>query len=509
MVQIAGSARPSSLPSVAVALLNTMLATVLVAACASSGSPVLDPPNGDGNPQSNKHGTMGTGHNGSGGPNEQESTAKLAKWADCQDGLECATVSVPADPDAPSGATLDISLVRVRSTGPARGSVFVNPGGPGASGVDFVRSGFRLDADTSHYYHLVGFDPRGSGSSDGLDCSVDLTQGPLADRSPDTPAEIKTLSDSSKQIVSDCGPATNTALPHLTAEAIAKDLDLLRAAVGDSKLHYVGFSYGTLIGLRYAQQFPDRVGHMVLDGVVDPSADLETLLAQQTAAFAAGFETMDAMCGSDLECPNDGLAIGYDQVIQTLEQTGPVGQVGTTEVETAILTSLYDERLWGFAASAIANAQQGDFSDIESLNDLYYAQADFTAYAAVSCADTPHPVGDTEWDAMVERLVQLSPRFGAAIGNELRVCAYWPVAPTESPSDASVDASATFVLIGTSGDAATPLANAKQVASLNPQAALVEVDGDHHTAYNSSACVRDIVRDYLVDNHLPPTTSFC
>ena len=442
-------------------------------------------------------------------PPASGSPTPTAAWTDCGDGFDCATVPVPMDPENPTGTKLDISLIRVPASGQARGSVFVNPGGPGASGIDFVRSGFRLDQQSSQHYHLIGFDPRGSGSSTTLACSADLSQGPLADRSPDTGVEAEQLRAEFQRIASKCTEANSELMPYLTAEAIAADLDVLRQSVGDDKLHYVGFSYGTLIGLRYIEQFADRVGHLVLDGVVDPSADLESLLLQQAEAFSVGFQTMDRACSTRLDCPPGGLVATYDRVMRTLERAGSNGQVGPAELEIAILTSLYSEQLWPVAASALARADEGDYAGIGLLSDLYFGQTDFVAYASVSCADTPHPVGDSQWDELVDRLAAVSPRFGAAIANELRVCAYWPVSPSIPPAHVSTDESVSFLLVGTTGDAATPLANAQDVAGLNPGAVLVEVEGDHHTAYNSNKCVRDIVGAYLNQDALPPSPTTC
>lgn len=445
---------------------------------------------------------------------DQESTSVVEavepiRWESCDGGLECGRVTVPIDHDQPDGPTLEISLVRLPARGAAQGSIFVNPGGPGGSGVSFVTDGFRLDAESADRYHLVGFDPRGIGSSGSLTCELDRSVGPLPDFSPDNDAERQDLDRQAADFAQLCDDLDASLLPHLDTGAVVRDLDRLRQAVGDAELHYIGFSYGTLIGILYAELFPDRVGHLVLDGVVDPTLSLPDLLAQQTAAFNEAFLIMDAACGDRLDCPAGGIAVNHDLVVDRLETGGPVGEVGSTEAEAAALVVLYNEDLWPRYVQALDRALDGDYSGLEDLSDLFLTGVSFAPYAAVSCTDSPRPTGPGAWDRFATELASDHARFGATIANELRVCAFWPFDAGPSRQAVSAPGAPPILVIGTSNDPATPLANAISVSEALDDGRLIVFEGDRHTAYNASACVRQLVSDYFVDDIAPTTTVTC
>ncbi len=427
-------------------------------------------------------------------------------WASCGD-LECGTVSVPLDYDEPGGDSLEIALTRAPARGQAVGSIFVNPGGPGASGVDFVREGFRLDDETTNRYHIVGFDPRGIGRSNPLSCEVDRAAAPLGDWTPDTPVETETLDREAIDTVAECRSSDGDLLPHLTTANVARDLDRLRQAVGDPVLHYYGLSYGTLLAVHYGQLFPDKVGHLGLDGVVDPEAKLTDLLRQQALAFESQFAQLDRRCG-DTACPSDGITATFDRVLNRLEAEGPVGDVGGTELIIASLLPAYSPAAFPAYAAALDLADGGNYTAIENLSDFFVNAISFTAYAAFACADGQPPTGAEAWSAFAAELHELAPRFGAVVANELRVCAFWP-----PPDDdvVALDLSAVSVpvlVVGNTADAATPLENAQKVASLLTEAHLVVLDDERHTAYNGSSCVRDLVADYFADR-LPAGESRC
>ncbi len=426
------------------------------------------------------------------------------RWTDCDGGLQCGSVPVPLDYRDPDGPLIEIALVRRPATGNRTGSIFVNPGGPGASGIEFVRGGFRFDDATAERYDVVGFDPRGIGESNPLSCSVDRGESAMADLSPDTAQESTVLDREAAEIVNDCTDSDATLLPHLTTVNVARDLDRLRQAVGDERLHYYGLSYGTLLAVRYGELFPDDVGHMVLDGVVDPNADLPTLLRQQAVAFETTFEQLDDRCG-DVRCPPDGITATFDRVLDRLEADGPVGDVGSSELIVASLLPAYSPSVLPAYAVSLEQADNGTYAAIEMLSDFFVEAVSFTAYAAFACADGRPPEGTDAWDRFAAELDEAAPRFGAVVANELRVCALWP-APVEEVTDVSTDTlqgvSVPILVIGNTGDAATPLENAELVATLLPESRLVVVDSTRHTAYNGSACVRQLVADYFADQTL-------
>lgn len=433
------------------------------------------------------------------------------EWTACGGELECATVAVPVDHDAPAGPKTEVALVRVPAEDPTRriGSLFVNPGGPGASGIELVESGFRFDDETMARFDLVGFDPRGIGRSDALACEADLTAGPLPDPDPDTAQERRDLDERARAMADRCAQAEGARLAHLHSWAVARDLDVLRAATGDEALSYYGFSYGTLIGLRYLELFPERAGRVVLDGVVDPTATLAELLAQQAEAFERMFTgEMDRVCAASPSCPKGGLVAAYDQVRNRLED-GPVGEVGPAELATAAVMATYDPGLWDPLNRALTAALAGDVSGLEALSDLYYGSSSFPAYAAVSCTDTPVPAGPEAWDALAVETAAVSPRFGAATVNELRVCAHWPVAAERAPGVVRAEGSGPVLVIGTTGDAATPFESAVAVAEQLGSGHLLTHVGEGHAAYGSSGCVAAVVNGFLVHGRVPAEGARC
>lgn len=436
-----------------------------------------------------------------------------ASWSGCGDGFECATVAVPRDHDRPDGPTIELALVRVpaadRDGDGVTGSILVNPGGPGGSGIEYVRSGFRFDPDTMDDHHLVGFDPRGIGASTPLTCNREPGDGPLPDYDPDDAEELAELDEAARELAERCQRLDGDLLPHVSTESVVADLDLLRQAVGDDQLSYMGLSYGTLIGLRYAERHPERVGRMILDGVVDPASTLAGLLAQQADGFDRVFTTADEACGSALDCPDGGLAATYDRLAARLDADGPIDGIGPTELAIATLLSLYAEGLWPRYAASLADADRGDVGGIRTLYGLYAEAADEAAYNAVVCTDTPVPSGSDGWDRLADQLEERSPRFGAILANEVRACAHWPVRSAETPEPVSPDGIAPILVLSTTGDAATPVENAVNVAASLEGAGLVTVDDTSHTAYGRNFCVQQIVADYVATGAVPEAIHRC
>jgi len=436
-----------------------------------------------------------------------------ASWSGCGDGFECATVTVPLDHGEPDGPTIDLALVRVPATdsddGGVTGSILVNPGGPGGSGIDYVRSGFRFDPDTMDDHHLVGFAPRGVGASSPLSCNPEPADGPLPDYDPDDAEELAELDEAARGLAERCQRLDGELLPHLSTASVVADLDLLRQAVGDEQLSYLGLSYGTLIGLRYAERHPERVGRMILDGVVDPATTLGGLLAQQADGFDRVFATVDEACDGTLACPDGGLAATYDRVAARLDTEGPIDGIGPTELAVGTLLSLYAEGLWPRYAAAMADADRGDVDGIRALYGFYADAADEAAYNAVVCTDTPVPSGSDGWDRLADQLEERSPRFGAILANEVRACAHWPVRSSETPQPVAPEGIPPILVLSTTGDAATPVENAVNVAAALEGAGLVTVDETSHTAYGRNFCVQEIVADYVATGTVPEAIHRC
>jgi len=433
----------------------------------------------------------------------------LLVWEPCFGSLSCANLAVPLDHEAADAEQIDLALIKIDASGERLGSLFVNPGGPGVSGFDFVRNGFRLDPLTAEHYDLIGFDPRGIGRSTAITCDTDRTEGPLPDFSPDDATKVEILDAAAARLAQDCARLDGKLLSNVRTSDVARDLDLMRQAVGDDALNYLGFSYGTLIGLLYADRFPHHVGHLVLDGVVDPTASLTDLLTQQAEAFERSFALLEQACSDYLACPSGGAAAAHETISADLKQAPPRGGLGPTEVDMAAVVTLYNDGLWPRYVSALGAATRGDYQPLESISDSYLGAVSFGAYAAVVCSDGQRPSSPTEWGRFADDLGRRFPTFGAVIANELRVCGHWPVAGAAERSPVTAASAAPIVVIGTTNDPATPLANAERVAEALDNARLVIVDDNRHTAYGSNSCVDRIVAHYFVDDQLPGPSSRC
>lgn len=498
------------------ALAPLLLLGIIALACGSGGSTAQSgstPGSGSGSDVEDVEDGDGTTADGLEPVPGRPFDVEPARWSGCGDGLECATVAVPVDHADPGGPTIDLALIRVPAPDTdgsgVVGSIFVNPGGPGGSGVTSIRSGFRLDPDTMDDHHLVGFDPRGSGDSAPLACGPGTDGRALPDLDPDDEAERREMNRAAEALAARCDELDGALLPHLSTESVVADLDLLRRAVGDERLGYIGLSYGSYIGLRYAARYPDRVGRMVLDGIVDPSLPLTALLAQQADGFDRLFDEVDAACADGLECPPDGVAAAYDRVADRLDRQGPTDGIGPTELAVGTLLGLYAEPLWPRLARALDAADRGDLGGVEALYEIYAGAADVATYNAVLCSDGPVPRGPEAWDRLEEDLAARSPRFGAFLANEVRACAYWPVRSTTAPEPVSPDGVAPILILSTTGDPATPIENAVAVAGSLPGAGLVTLEEDSHVAYGRSFCVEEIVADYLATGRVPPTVHRC
>jgi pimeloyl-ACP methyl ester carboxylesterase len=436
------------------------------------------------------------------------------RWEPC-DRLECATVSVPLrygpDGTAVTGERLELALVRKPASGTAVGTIFVNPGGPGASGVDFIRAGFDLGPEIGSRFHLVGFDPRGVGDSAGLRCGRSMRPGPRADSSPDNETERRLLEAEARSMADQCARLDGQLVANISTSIAARDLDRLRRAVGDETLTYYGLSYGTVLGLRYAELHPENVGHIVLDGVIDPGLDLQALLRLQAEAFEEAFIELDGRCGTPLlaRCPEGGLVTAFDGLMDRLEAEGPIDGFGPTELSYAALIALYSPDLWPVLAQGLDDAADSDVATLRALHDRLTGAVQFTSYAAYLCQDSPVPGGPEQWRSFADDLATLAPRFGATVANELLACVYWPSTGLDRPAPIEAAGARPILVIGTTGDPATPLIGAQRVAETLDSARLVVVEGFHHTAIGYNACAGEIVRRYLVDSTLPPANTRC
>ena len=463
-------------------------------------------------------------------------------WKACQDGLECATAAVPLDYSKPNKGIYHVALIRKVATGPGQriGSLFTNPGGPGASGVDFVAAtADSLYANLNQRYDIVGFDPRGTGSSDSpLDCKANQeTQGiysiPYA--TPDT--DPNALQAKDNQYVRRCVNRNKDILQYVTTGNVARDLDLLRQAVGDQKLNYLGFSYGTFLGATYAGLFPGKLGHVVLDGPVDadayidhPSSDLQA----QTGAFERELDRFFQACASD---QTDCLGFGgsdphaaFDQLVAQANAnpipadayTDDPRPITGDDILNATIYNLYAKQYWPYIAQDLTAAAAGDGSLIRFDSDSAFGNNyDGTfdpgtdRYFLIGAIEQKYPtnynrffrLGKTSYDTFdhfwfnngyVELNYSVFNTYGIASNGRF-------AGPFTIPAGAN-----TPLVVATTYDPATPYRGAKALVKSLGNARLLTMNGDGHTAYGgNSACIDTAVDAYLLDGTLPADGTVC
>lgn len=447
-------------------------------------------------------------------------------WDDCvddddADGYECATLDVPLDWSRPDGDRIDIAVARRRAAGRRVGTLVSNPGGPGASGIDHLFAE-PFGAALTERFDLVSFDPRGVGRSTSFDCDRHVEDFLDHDPDPDDAAEQAALERDAARISAQCGRRNPGLAANVGTDDVARDLDALRVALGEERLSYIGFSYGTLLGLRYLDLFGDRVRAMVLDGVVDPTETFEEWLSGQAVAFDAALDRALDACGTltdaegaTIPCPLDDPQADFDRAQALVDRRpvpvrdDPATTVGPAEFVTGAIFAGYGPELWASLHESIAGVLDGDGTDMDALAAGYYDLGGFTAYAAVECLDSVRPVGVEEYRAFAARLDAASPRLGATVANELAVCATWP-APVRSITGPVDGADGPPILVvGNRGDPATPYRQAVEVASMLHDGRLVSYDGEGHTSYGRDACVDDAVEHYLVGLVAPVTDPDC
>ncbi len=439
---------------------------------------------------------------------------------------------MPLDYADPGGRSINIALIRLPATEQANriGSLLTNPGGPGASGVDFVRQNAEqiFSADLRDHFDIVGFDPRGVGDSTAVVCVDDATMDKLndLDPSPDTPAEQKALIDAARQFDAACQANSSDLLPHMSTADAARDMDLIRAAVGDPKMTYLGFSYGTFLGATYAGLFPDHVRAFVLDGALDPTLTFDQRNETQAVSFAQTFNRFLEFCASDKTCQfrNGGKpGPAFDALMARIDKTplpataiGDPRTVGPGLAFTGMLAALYSRSTWDILGQGLALAQKGDGSILLLLADSYNERQPDGSYHnvsaannAVNCLDYVAPTDPAAYQAQAPELEKEAPRFGEVVAYSGLTCAFWPVHPTSDPGVITAAGAPPIVVVGTTGDPATPYDWAVKLAGQLRSGVLLTREGEGHTAYGTSDCINSAVDTYLIDLTVPANGTTC
>ncbi|MER7754161.1 alpha/beta hydrolase [Kitasatospora sp. NPDC097643] len=454
-------------------------------------------------------------------------TAPAGNW-------QCATLKAPLDHTEPDGRTIDLALIRSPATDQAHriGSLLFNFGGPGASGVATLPALGATYASLNTRYDLVGFDPRGVGASAAVTCLDDRAMDASAnvDGTPENPAQVKALDESTAQFTAACEHNSGPVLPFVDTESAARDMDLMRQVLGDQKLSYFGISYGTELGGVYAHLFPQQVGRLVLDSVVDPTKDPQQSALGQAQGFQLALDDFMKACATQAAaaCPTgSGGAEGTARItalLQQLEQSPLPTDSGRplteTQAVTGIAGALYSQETWPALAAGLTEAmQQGTGNTLLQLADALNgrdAQGHYSnlnaANRAISCVDDRPRYSDQDVQQQLPQFRTASPVFGAFTAWGLTSCTGWPVAGKADHPDVSAPGAAPILVVGTTGDPATPVEGAQVMArQLGPGVGVnVTLQGEGHGGYNTgNPCLKQTVDAYLLDGTVPADGTTC
>ncbi|MFI5860882.1 alpha/beta hydrolase [Streptomyces sp. NPDC051546] len=458
-------------------------------------------------------------------------------WRACGvPGFDCTTMKVPLDYENPGAGDIDIAVSRRKATDPSKrlGSLVVNPGGPGGSGIGYLQAyaGIGYPAPVRAAYDMVSFDPRGVDRSSPVECldGPAMDKYTQVDQTPDSAAEQALLVAAFKEFAAACRAHSQRVLPHVSTVDAARDMDVLRAVLGDEKLNYVGASYGTFLGATYADLFPGRTGRLVLDGAMDPSRPALELNRDQTEGFETAFRAFAADCAKQPDCP---LGQGTpEQVAGRLKEffqkvdAQPITTsdrsrtaLGESLATTGVIAALYDENSWPQLREALSSAiKEGDGDGLLALADSYYERGPdgkyanlMSANAAVNCLDQPAAfTGPGAVEKALPSFEKASPVFGAGLAWASMNCTYWPTKATGTAEALHAKGSAPIVVVGTTRDPATPYKWAQALAGQLDSGVLLTYDGDGHTAYGrGSDCIDSAINRYLLEGTAPEDGKKC
>lgn len=464
--------------------------------------------------------------------------ASTIEWGACTDEiaddpvLECATLAVPLDYDAPLGDTLDLALVRVPATDDRQGAVLFNPGGPGGSGFDPIAvSGSVIQSELGlTQFDIVGFDPRGVDRSGGIKCVDDAFQDAhlYLDDTPDTPEEQALLDEGDQGFIDGCKAKYGDTLKFYSTANTARDMDSIRAGLGDEQMSFLGISYGTYLGGVYATLFPDRVRAMVLDSAYEPNGDtIEQQYLTQLVGFEGAFNDWAAWCEDEASCAFNAPDVGarWDALRLQLDATPLIGADGRqgnqATSDRATTAALYSRSEWPVLAAALASAEAGNAAGIFTLADDYNGRDQdgtfntlFQSIGIISCASgisTPPP---DDPEGLLAKIKEQAPRFGADVTledlTEIDGDDCEQLTGLTEIVELDYSGAGPIVVVGGTNDPATPIRWAQEMtAELGPNARMVTFTGEGHGQLLTSVCVTEIEAAVLADLTLPDEGTVC
>ncbi|MEV6158738.1 alpha/beta hydrolase [Nonomuraea sp. NPDC052129] len=428
--------------------------------------------------------------------------------------IECGKLAVPLDYAKQDGEQIDLALIRVKASGDRLGSLVFNFGGPGGSGVDLLSMTAKVFAGVGASYDLVSFDPRGVERSAPVKCgSVEkwISLDPASDE----------MAKAAKEFGAACAKDSGKLLPHVGTVNAARDLDRIRAALGDERLNYFGMSYGTHLGAVYATQYPKNVGRFVLDGALDPTVSFAERAKTQTAGFKQAFEAFAADCvkqGCDLGADPAAVRKSVETLLNGLRDK-PL-KVGDRELtkglaSTGVIAALYSKLSWPTLEQAAAAATKGDGTQLLALADSYNGRKPdgtystlMTSVLAIDCVDSAERPSPTEIDQVERETAKIFPLMSS--GGLGSLCAHWPASGSDESKKIDATGSAPILVIGGKGDPATPYAWAPKLAAQLKTGVLVTYEGEGHGAYMSgSSCVSRLVDAYFLTGKTPGANATC
>jgi pimeloyl-ACP methyl ester carboxylesterase len=462
-------------------------------------------------------------------PSSSTPEAGSIAWTDCGGGFQCGTVPVPLDYSHPEAGTIAIALDRKLATDPAHriSSLLINPGGPGDSGVQFLRDDLSALTDLNQRFDLIGFDPRGVGLSSPVHCLNDAQKDAVneLDAVLDDPQEKQAVIQASKDFAAACLRNNAKILPFLDTTNAAKDMDMIRAALGDAKLTYLGYSYGTFLGQMYAHLFPTHVRALVFDGVVDPSVSASDQLLAQLNGFQHNYEAFLADCISRKAAATPCAyaqtgdpATKLNALLERLD-THPM-VVGTRTLTrglalTGVIFGLYYQVVWQYLDQGLTSADQGDGRVLIALADqLNQRNADGTytnlsdAIEAIDCLDNPVPTDISYYDQLGPSFTKISPLLGPPLQYSYLICAYWPIKPTRVPGPLTADGAPPILVVGGTNDPVTPYVWAQSVNQQLAGSVLLTRSGNGHTS-GDDPCASAAENAYLINLTLPAAGTVC
>ncbi len=450
-------------------------------------------------------------------------------WVDCG-GPECAQIKVPLDYAHPNGKTVSLAVTRVPASGERLGALFVNPGGPGGSGFDYAKSAnLSLSHGVTEHYDVIGVDPRGVSKSDPAVCLTDAQRDEVAavDFTADSPDDKARLIAVGQLPAKGCKANADPEFRFMDTVSVARDFDIVRQLVGDPSFNYLGKSYGTAIGTDYAELFPERVGRMVLDGVLPTDLGLEDVTKEQARAFEASFLDFAEDCAGKDDCPYQGtgqeIASRLREFLTHLDAEPLVvrdRELNSSLATSAVLSYLYFPsrdypRLRSALSDAVTNGrgealmQLLDERSGRQLDGRYVDNA-ADAFYAVTCLDRQYQATVKHIGQLAQEWEQFSPTFGAGLAWGLFPCANWPAKADGPMAKVNIQQTAPILIVSTEHDPATPAKWGRMLSTQIPNSGLLVWDAYNHTAYQQgSSCIDAAVDDYLLRGNMPTANAVC